>query len=117
MILKRGDKNSKELPSATNPAHWAEQQNLVSLLPRHSKTDASTPSVRWAIMLPDVLLQYNTPSDLIPTQILCQLALDSDRIGRRLSTSHLLETRRGIGLACWMNNHQRPIRDWVIGIT
>ena len=28
MFLTHGDKDLNELPSATNPAHWAEQQNL-----------------------------------------------------------------------------------------
>ena len=49
MLLTRGYKDSNELPNASNHAHWAEQQNLVSSLTRRSKTDAWTPSVRWAL--------------------------------------------------------------------
>ena len=45
VFLTRGDKDKNELPRGTNPAHRAEQQNLVSPLARRSKTDARTPSV------------------------------------------------------------------------
>ena len=48
VFLMRGEKDHNELPSGTNAAHWAEQQNLVMQLTRRSKTDASTLSVRWA---------------------------------------------------------------------
>ena len=40
VFLTRGDENMNEMASATSPAHWAEQQNLVSPLTRLSKTDA-----------------------------------------------------------------------------
>ena len=48
LFLTQGDKDKNELPSGTNPAHWAGQQNLVSPLMRRLKTDASMPGVRWA---------------------------------------------------------------------
>ena len=51
MFPTPGDRDKNQLPSGTNPAHWAEQQNLVSPLTRRSKTDAWTPNVRWALDL------------------------------------------------------------------
>ena len=51
MFRTRGDKVPIELLSATNPAHLAEQQNLVSPRTCRSKIDASTPSVRGALWL------------------------------------------------------------------
>ena len=54
MILTPGGRDKNELPSGTDPAHWAEQQNLVSPLTRRSKTDAWTLSVRWALRTPVV---------------------------------------------------------------
>ena len=49
VFLTRGNDAWNELPSGTNSADWAEQQNLVSPLTRRAKTDVSTPSVRWAL--------------------------------------------------------------------
>ena len=49
VFLTRGNDAWNELPSGTDSAHWAEQQNLVSPLTRRSKTDVSTPSVQWAL--------------------------------------------------------------------
>ena len=47
-FLTTGGRDKNELPSGTDPAHWAERQNLVSPLTRRSETDSWTHSVRWA---------------------------------------------------------------------
>ena len=49
VFLTPGDRDKNELLSGTSPAHWAEQQNLVSPQTRRSKSDAWTLSVRWAL--------------------------------------------------------------------
>ena len=46
VILTPGGRNKNELPSGTDPAHWAEQQNIEWPLTRRSKTDAWTLSLR-----------------------------------------------------------------------
>ena len=51
MFLTPGGRDKNELPIGTDPAHLAEQQNLVSSLTRRSKTDAWTLNVRWALIV------------------------------------------------------------------
>ena len=49
MILTPGGRDKNELPSSTDPAHWAEQRNLVSPLMHRSKTNVWMLSVRRAL--------------------------------------------------------------------
>ena len=49
MFLTPGGRDKNKLSSGTDPAHWAEQQNLVSPLTRRWKPDTWTLSVRWAL--------------------------------------------------------------------
>ena len=46
-----GGSDKNKLPSGSDPAHWAERQNLVLPLMRRSKTDAWTLSVRWSLLV------------------------------------------------------------------